>query len=83
MNKPKQSLLIAPATYEIRIKGYLEDSWSDRLGGMTILTSKDKAGAMITTLCGQLPDQAALFGVLNALYDMRLPVLSFECLEVN
>lgn len=83
MDEPKRSLLIAPAMYEIRINGYLEDSWSDRLGGMAILPSEEESGSTTTTLRGTLPDQAALFGVLNALYDMRLPVLSVECMEVN
>lgn len=83
MNEPKQSLLIAPASYEIRIQGYLDRSWSDRLGGMTIVPPEDESEGMITVLYGQLPDQAALFGILNALYDMRLPVISFECLEVS
>jgi len=82
MDKPKQSPLIAPALYEIHIPGYLDDSWSDRLGGMTILAAQDETGVNSTILSGELPDQAALFGVLNALYDMRLPVLSVECLEV-
>lgn len=83
MIEPNRTYLTSPAWYEIRIQGYLDESWSDRLGGMTILPSEDEAGNTITTLRGQLPDQAALFGVLIALYDMRLPVLSFECLEAN
>lgn len=82
MSKPKRSPLTAPANYEIHIRGYLDDSWSDRLGGMTILPTEDEIGVTVTTLRGMLPDQAALFGVLNALYDMRFPVLSVECQEV-
>ena len=35
----------------------------------------------LTTLSGSLVDQAALYGVLNALYDMHLPLLSVECVE--
>jgi hypothetical protein len=35
----------------------------------------------VTTLEGYLRDQAALFGVLNTLYELHLPVLSVECLE--
>ena len=81
MNESKRSLLIASAKYEIRITGHLEGSWSDRLGGMTIIPSEDESGIAITTLHGELPDQAALFGILNALYDMRLPVISLECLD--
>jgi hypothetical protein len=83
MNKPNRSQQTTAAKYEIRIRGYLDECWSDRLGGMTILPSDDEHGGTITTLYGQLPDQAALFGVLNALYDMRLPVLSFECLDAS
>lgn len=71
-----------PATYRIRVVGNLESSWSDRLGGLTI-TSSDKEGKkIITTLSGSIIDQAALFGVLKVLYDMRLPLLSVECLQV-
>jgi hypothetical protein len=67
--------------YEIRIQGYLDGSWSDRLGGMKIIPVEDETGCTITTLRGGLPDQAALFGVLMALYDLRLPLLHVECLE--
>ena len=67
-----------PATYRIRVKGHLEDSWSDRLGGMTIEVSKHSEDARETTLVGRLADQAALFGVLNALYGLHLPLLSVE-----
>jgi hypothetical protein len=35
---------------------------------------------VITSLQGTLIDQAALFGVLMALYDSRLPLLSVEFL---
>ena len=60
----------APGTYRIKVSGYLEPSWSGRLGGMTI-TSKSKGdGPPVTTLSGELMDQAALAGVLSALYDL-------------
>jgi hypothetical protein len=36
-----------------------------------------------STLVGRLPDQAALSGVLNTLYETQYPVLSVECLEVG
>lgn len=66
-----------PATYRIRVKGHLPESWSDRLGGMVIsFDSRDEPPA--TILCGRLLDQAALLGVLNALYGLHLPLLSVE-----
>ena len=75
--------LDTPATYRIRVKGYLDSSWTDRLGGLTITPISQGDEQMITNLSGQLLDQAALFGVLVALYDMRLPLISVDWLEVT
>ena len=72
-----------PATYCIRVVGYLDENWSARLGGLKINASGQEGKRAVTTLSGQIIDQAALFGVLKALYDMRLPLLSVECLEGN
>ena len=72
-----------PAMYCIRVVGYLDEHWSTRLGGLDINSSKNEGKREITTLSGPIIDQAALFGVLKALYDMRLPLLSVECLEIN
>ncbi len=67
-----------PAIYRIRIKGYLDDSWSDRLGGMEIKVIEQAEDALETILVGWLPDQAALCGVINALYNLNLALLSVE-----
>jgi len=70
-----------PATYCIRVAGYLDENWSARMGGLTIRAAKQDAEVTVTTLSGRIIDQAALFGILKTLYDMRLPLLSVECLE--
>jgi len=72
-----------PALYRIRIKGELEESWSDRMAGMQIRRQTEEDGSIMSTLEGHLIDQAALFGVLVALYNMRLPLISVECLDIN
>jgi hypothetical protein len=72
-----------PATYCIRVVGYLDENWSSRLGGLKIDATSQEGKKAVTTLSGSIIDQAALFGVLKALYDMRLPLLSVECLGVN
>lgn len=69
-----------PATYSIRVVGYLDEDWSARLGGLKINSTAREGKRMVTVLSGSMIDQAALFGVLKALYDMRLPLLSVECL---
>lgn len=67
-----------PATYRVRVQGYLDDRWSDRLGGMEITASRQAHETAETVLVGWLPDQAALCGVLNALYNLHLALLSVE-----
>jgi hypothetical protein len=64
-----------PVKYVIVVQGTLEKSWYERLSGMVIMVH-EAAGGPQTTLSGVLPDQTALQGVLKALYDLGLPVLS-------
>jgi hypothetical protein len=70
-----------PAIYRIRVRGKIPASWSDRLEGMAINVEASRDGRFITTLAGELVDQASLVGVLNSLYGLHLPVLSVECLN--
>jgi len=65
------------ATYRIRVKGHLEGHWSDYLGGLSISPSDDEECA-VTTLSGEVLDQAALIGIINSLYSMGFPLLSVE-----
>ncbi len=59
------------------VLGFLDESWSDRLGSLRITTSNIK-GQAVTELTGQVCDQAELAGVLNALYELHLPILLVE-----
>lgn len=71
----------SPAVYRIIIQGHLDETMSDRLGGMRVeATSKGDQGP-VTTLVGHLRDQAELNGVLNTIYDLHLLVLSVQCLD--
>ena len=73
--------LETPATYRIRVQGKLDESWFDRLDNMAITPDTTKDKSAVTILVGHLPDQAALAGVLNTLYEMRLPLLTVENLD--
>ena len=64
------------ARYQLRVRGYLDASWSGRLGGLTISVSIDKDGSPVTSLSGELMDQSALLGTLNTLSSLHLPILS-------
>jgi len=62
----------------IRIKGYLDPAlWQDYLDGLQIVHEPDGA----SRLCGTLPDQPALYGVLNKLAHLSLALLSLEASE--
>jgi hypothetical protein len=74
----KHLKLWAPADYRIEVVGFLEESWSDRLGGMRIKTRQRTDQSTVTTLTGRVRDQAELTGVLNSLYELHLPILSVE-----
>jgi hypothetical protein len=67
-----------PGTYRIRIQGFLDESRTHSLGGMTISTNAWGDPEQVTTLVGSLPDQASLAGVLHTLYDLHLTLLSVK-----
>jgi len=62
--------------YNIVIAGELDLSWSGWLGGMQVATGLDQDGKSITTLSGEILDQAALRSILNKIWDLSLTVLS-------
>jgi hypothetical protein len=59
--------------YEIRVKGQLDERWTDWFDGMNI---ESEGG--ITTLTGPLNDQAALHGILSRIRDLGLPLISAQ-----
>jgi hypothetical protein len=67
-----------PAVCDIKVQGTLARHWSESLGGLSISVA-DEAGQPVTTLSGEVLDQAALMGVLSGLYGMGYPLLSVEC----
>ena len=67
-----------PAVYTIRVVGKLNEQWSERLNGLTILSYNTilTNGLEVTTLTGTLQDQTALAGTLSTLHNLQLPLLS-------
>ena len=66
----------SPATYRIKLRCSVPESWIDRLGGMHVVA----VSSAQTTLEGWLPDQAPLKGVLDTLYELRLCLEEVTCL---
>ena len=68
-------------TYRIRVLGKLDESWSDWFDGMVVKLESETGGAEFTTLTGKVVDQAALFGILNRLRDLNIPLLSVQLVD--
>jgi hypothetical protein len=63
---------------EVRIKGRIEQRWMDWFEDLVISTpSPDE-----TVLVGDLPDQAALYGLLARLRDLQFELRSVTCCEI-
>ena len=65
-------------TYRFRVRGHLDDRWSDWLGGLAVQRQEDGT----TVLVGPVVDQAVLHGVIIRIRDLGLPLLSVKrCVE--
>ena len=62
--------------YEIRLKGHLDSRWAGWFDG---LTTNENDGT--TLIQGSVVDQAALYGLLQKLRDMGLPLVSVTQVE--
>ena len=83
MNEYKQKLTLdRPATYQIKVPGELDESWSDWYSDLMIVFEQDSNGWLVSTLTG-IFDQAALQSLLRRLYALGLPLISVVCLDVD
>jgi hypothetical protein len=63
--------------YEIRVKGHLDARWVAWFDGLGLTNESDGT----TVIRGQVPDQAALHGLLQKLRDLGLPLVSVTQVE--
>jgi hypothetical protein len=70
---------LQPTIYQIRIKGYLDDQWTDWFDGLTILLEENGN----TLLTGPVVDQSALHGLLKKVRDLGLPLVSVCQVQSN
>ena len=68
-----------PQRYRIRLRGHLDARWAARFDGLTLTTTGDGT----TVIDGIVADQAALLGLLRALHDIGLPLLSVNPVDTD
>jgi hypothetical protein len=61
-----------PKYYEIKIKGHLDQKWSEWFAGLMLTYLEGE----VSLLSGPLPDQAALHGLLERIRDLNLTLIS-------
>lgn len=66
-----------PVIYQIRIRGHLDQRWSDWFEGLTLMALANGD----TLLTGPVVDQAALYGILKKVRDLGLPLLAVNCVK--
>ena len=82
--KPPKNTNIS-SQYRIVVEGELNESWSELLGEVNIENLDRGHGTSQTMICGFVPDQAALRGLLIKIWDLNLTLVSvnFEEDESN
>ena len=68
----------APAHYELRVEGHLDEYWSTWFGGLALIREDDGT----TTLRGLVADQAALHGLIAKVRDVGATLISVEVIDV-
>ena len=64
------------AIYEIKVQGRLDERWAHWFDGMSLTLEQAEDGSTTTVLTGSVVDQAALYGLINRMRDLGLPLIS-------
>ncbi len=70
-------------SYQIKVAGVLDKSWSDWLGEANIVTEKLEDGSMVTKMIVDENDQPKLFGILDQIRDLNLTLLEVKSDEIQ
>ena len=77
--KPPDGASTRTGRVEIRVRGRLEPRWNAWFDGLEVTALSDGT----TVIHGPVVDQAALFGVLQRLRDVALPLISVVHVEAD
>ena len=68
--------LCQPASYQIEVVGHLDVNKATWFEGLTLAVGYGEDGTPITSMTGEVLDQAALHGLLTVIRDLGLPLLA-------
>jgi hypothetical protein len=63
------------------VAGAIGTDWSDWLGAMSLQSANGPDERPATVLTGSVPDQSALRGIFNKLWDLNLTLVSVNRVE--
>jgi hypothetical protein len=67
--------------YKIEVSGRIDPQRAAWLGDLDLKIHSTPEGKTISVLSGPVPDQAALYGIINRIRDMGLKLLSIHSME--
>lgn len=73
--------LSKPTNYKIKIRGQLKEKWADWLDGQMVKIDSPGDGCSDATIYLVVPDQAALRGALNKIWDLNLTLLAVDLMD--
>ena len=76
-DRERHTLPVKQKVYQIRVKGHLDNSWSEWFEGLSMTHEEDGT----TVLTGPVADQPALYGLLTKIRDLGLPLVSVNRIE--
>ena len=81
MNRKDSKVVKSSTHYQIVVLGELGTNWSVWLGDVLFESHCQSKTPDKTTIIGAVPDQAALRGLLNKLWDLNLTLVSVNLYE--
>jgi hypothetical protein len=70
-----------PSIYEIQVSGRIDPERAAWFGEMALTSRSCEDGSVIAVLSGEIPDQAALFGILNRIRDLGMKLVCVKQIE--
>ncbi len=75
--------MTAKCRYRITVQESLDHGWSKWLNGLTVAIDENAGDQTITSITGEITDQAQLRGILTRLWDLNLVLISVVLLNCS